>query len=1446
MNDTHVLPAAFRLAATADLARLAFASDGNDTRSATIGPRHLAFLPPEALELDLSDPAQRDFGDYELLEKIGQGGMGVVYRVRQKALDREVALKLLAAGPWASTDFINRFRQEAQSAARMEHPNIVTVFETGSREDLHYFSMRLVRGESLATRLRDSGPWKPIAAARLMRTIAEAVDYAHRLGVLHLDLKPGNILIDEHGEPLVADFGLARRLDQVLAEQSNEVSGTPSYMAPEQAQAHSQRIGMATDIYGLGAIFYELLTGVPPFLAATPQETLQRVVTDEVQSPCERRPGIPADLEAICLKCLAKEPEARYAQARELAEDLGRFIEGRAVSVRPLRMPQRILRWARREPRLATAVVASVLALVIGLVATSQQWRRAEGNAEASRSLLWDSRREAAFRLEQDGKGYEALTRLLSNTVEEEHAGKTDAAALERRRIGMLLSQGATLIDRMVVADANPMAVEVSPDGRLMAMALNDETVRWYDTATLTERGRVSLDNLWSSDGQRRQVLLLRFVDGHRLRATFEWYGNIANPDDGDSWLIDLDHAALIKPPPAFADFVDATYSADGDYALLRDRRHQIQLWQTMPWKPVSALRHVPEDPYFEPWLLDPKTHFAAYITVAMRKVDIYTLPDLTTPHEISLPGGVGIFAWGLSHDGRTLALGDFEGRVFLLDTATRALRQLPKARGREITWVSFSEDDAWLAVASFDGAVHAFDVASGDSLVAGQMSHDFVVRRVGLSHSRRLLIASGEGQTALWRFPKQGPRALPAQRIGAGPAPHGLTGRYPTGWSLSAGLLATAGMDGQVRLWRLPTPPLRTAIAARQIPDNMFFDGRRLVDVEWNQLRIVSVSGVALTPWLKLPQPPGFAELVDDGRLLLLTTGPELRAYDTATLHLRYPPIPLMDSPERLVTNVDGSRVLLSFGGASAHGFVEQLQIFDARQGRRLPGEVVLPGQLRHLAFSADSTRILAVGPTAAATTVFATAGLHRIGEYPHDPFQPVQWADFAASGGDIMVVTRATDPRLGSDALINWDPVKDRVISKHPTGRAAPLGVAATDAGVFVAGTTQDLLVPNSGTPRILERMATSEAIAATALSPDRHLLARAFRREVQLYDATTMAAIGPPLQDDSDAIDSIGLLAFAPDNSRLLARTMQGHWLSWPIAPELRSTTELSNSLAHLSVGNENQKVVYAAMPSERAALRSRDPGRWTPSERRPAPVLALRNANGIAVPARSADTAPMLLDLSPYYDMGPDDVHNTYYSVLPVMRPHPVGVQRIAGTDFDLRGMAQMGGVPPNPLTCLAVPQTPVSAVHLLLNVSLSTPTPMDQAVASVILHYDDGSQATLPVRTGREVPGYAGQDQAVPFVFATASTGPMFGQSTDFVLSGPRLPNPHPERTIRCLDLEPDSVLVLFAISLEPVGSADANRPVVISGDRLRIDSKQSMVFPSSAVAAAPTSIGRSQ
>jgi hypothetical protein len=382
--------------------------------------RPLAWLSPEELAIDLADPVQRRFGDYELIEKIGQGGMGVVYRALQHGLQRDVAFKLLAAGPWASDEFVERFRREARSAARMQHPNIVEIYEFGHRDGLNYFSMRLVEGQSLAERLAATGPLAPIEAARLLRTLAEAMDYAHRLGVLHLDLKPGNVLLTPVGEPLIADFGLARRID--AGHEGGEIAGTPSYMAPEQALLESHPLSASTDIWGLGAILYECLTGRPPFLAPDAQRTLQRVVGEAPQSPSSLDRSIPADLDAICLKCLEKDPAQRYASARALAEDLHRFVEGRAVSVRPLSLSQRALRWLRREPGLAIATTCALAILVLGAITATVLWRQAEAARAVADEHSDRSRRFAdliahSFPVPQDEETARAIERSAVRIV---------------------------------------------------------------------------------------------------------------------------------------------------------------------------------------------------------------------------------------------------------------------------------------------------------------------------------------------------------------------------------------------------------------------------------------------------------------------------------------------------------------------------------------------------------------------------------------------------------------------------------------------------------------------------------------------------------------------------------------------------------------------------------------------------------------------------------------------------------------------------------------------------------------------------------------------------------------------------------------------------------------------------------------------------------------------
>jgi hypothetical protein len=1407
-QDTCVVPSLPPAGEFGLLARLAFASRAR-VAADTHAPRHLAFLPPDALDMDLSDPMQRDFGDYELLEKIGQGGMGVVYRARQHGLDREVALKLLAAGPWASTEFIERFRREAQSAARLEHPNIVTVFEAGSQHDLHYFSMRLVRGESLAALLQREGRLAPRAAARLLRVVADALDYAHRLGVLHLDLKPGNVLVDTSGEPLVADFGLARRIDQALAEDGDEVSGTPSYMAPEQAVARSQRIGMATDIYGLGAILYELLTGRPPFLEATPQATLESVVHGETTAPRVLRPSIPPDLEAICLKCLQKEPQARYPSANALAEDLRRFLDDRPVSVRQPSARERIQRWVRRDPKLAGAAAIVALSLATGLIATSQQWRRAEDNAATSRELLWEGRRTAALRLQQDGKGHEALPLLIDNLREAEEAGAAEAIAREQQRIGLLTGQGAVLVDRIAIEDANPFALELSPDGRVLAIAFNDLSVRWYDTDGLRERGRVTLADRASSSGSARLPALLRFAGPSRLLVTLQWYSNLPHPTDSDSWLVDLETARVVEPPDAFAGFSDATFSADARHALLRNHARQSQWWQVEPWRPLSPLTRA--DVAMQPWVLDPGSRFALRFEVRQEYVDFLRLPDFRAEAPLHLPQGAGISAWALSRDGRTLALGDFEGRAFLLDTRSRALRPLPNARGREITWLGFSEDDAWIASATFDGIVFAYEVASGDPLHAGQMRHDFAPRRLGLSRAQRLLIVAGEGDMALWRLARAGPRAAAPQRVGTGPAPHALAGLYATGWSLQTGLLATAGIDGQVRLWRLPTSPTVPARTARQRSDRLEFDGRRLVDVEGDRLRLIDPKGRALGDWRQYPQAPGFAELVDQGRLLLTTVGPRLQFEDAVTGRAVAPAQDLPASPQRLLASPDGSRVLLSFGEHGEEGFQERLMLYDTRRGTRLGADPAIAGPIRRYAFAPDGRRLLAVGPRNGSTGIFDATTLERVADYPHDPFEPVQWAEFMEDG-TVLLATQAADARLGQDALRRWDPVQDELCGEVFLPPSGPIGTIALGTDAFLAGTRMDLHVSAEGIAVPVARQALSESNAILALDAGRTLLARAHRHEVQLFDARTLAPLGPPLVADITALDTISQLAFAPDGRRLVANTWLGYWMQWSTAADPRDAASLAADLAPLSPETEHQRVLIAPSAAERTALRRRDPGPWPAPEARPLAPDPHFNARGEPVPRRPSGLPPQLVDLTAYYNNGPDSVRNFYYNVRPSLHPMPVGRQRIGGIEFDIRGLIQVVNweasvTHPDDearLDCIPLDGQTASAVHLLLDVSLREPVPQDTVLARLRLHYEDGSDTTLALQAGRHLPSYSGDDGAVPRVFAGNPLMAAAGLE-DQPFSAPRLANPHPERALRCLGLEPSTViypLALLAITLE--------------------------------------------
>ena len=276
--------------------------------------------------------------------------MGVVYRARQKSLNRMVALKMIRAGRLASPEEMERFLLEAEAAANLDHPHIVPIFDVGEHLGQLYFSMRLVEGGSLARKITECGK-DPRCAARLVATVAHAVDHAHRQGFWHRDLKPANILIDAAGRPLVTDFGLAKRVQgDASLTHSGAILGTPSYMAPEQAAGAKEALTASADVYSLGAVLYELLTGRPPFRAETARDVLLLVLETDPDPPSSRRSGIPDELERICLKCLEKNPQSRYPTAQALGEDLERFLRGDGVEAGRPGLFQRIRRWTRREP----------------------------------------------------------------------------------------------------------------------------------------------------------------------------------------------------------------------------------------------------------------------------------------------------------------------------------------------------------------------------------------------------------------------------------------------------------------------------------------------------------------------------------------------------------------------------------------------------------------------------------------------------------------------------------------------------------------------------------------------------------------------------------------------------------------------------------------------------------------------------------------------------------------------------------------------------------------------------------------------------------------------------------------------------------------------------------------------------------------------------------------
>lgn len=687
----------------------------------------------------------RYIGEYEILEEIARGGMGVVFKARQQKLKRIVALKMILAGKLADTSDIERFQREARAAGRLKHPAIVPVHEIGEHDGRHYFTMDFVEGQSLADAIREE-TLSPRAAADLVRKTAEAVQYAHGEGTVHRDLKPANILIDPKGQPQVTDFGLAKMLESVDEESraeltaSGQILGTPSYMSPEQASGKQELVGPASDIYSLGAILYACLTGRAPFVADSPVDTLLQVMKKEPVSPRELNPSVPKDLETICLKCLTKEPHKRYGTAQELADDLNRFLEGHPVVARPVGRISRTARWCRRNKSVASLLCLLFLSMAVGTyvsasyavdaVRHAQNEAQARAHAETAKEQAEDHRRQA-------------------EQAQRESEEQRDEATRARR---VAEQRGAELRRQLYIAEI-PRAQEAWNDGNTARVRqLLEQHVpedgeadlrgfEWHYLNGLTKSSRLAIDTGRrisgvdiSPDGQMiatlggRKLLLQSLEDGvTKAEFPVPQHGEIAGVafDSTSQYVcVDSDRVRLWNlgekrlvweyESATGCDWCAFTPEDSRIVAVCNDWKARTAQLTVRATESGKLLREIPVATLAWSAALDSSGH-SVYVACQDRMLRQWDLQSGTLLREWPCNSVEFAMAWDPTR--RFLLLGSGDGHLAVHDTIAGKQSQKLGQHRNSFRGVAFDASGTRFAAVGRSQAVHIFDAKSGEPI---------------------------------------------------------------------------------------------------------------------------------------------------------------------------------------------------------------------------------------------------------------------------------------------------------------------------------------------------------------------------------------------------------------------------------------------------------------------------------------------------------------------------------------------------------------------------------------------------------------------------------------------------------------------------------------------------------------------------------------------------------